>query len=118
MKIAICTSNGSDVDLHFGKTDTFYIYQIDNGIKSLLDKREVEKYSPVKEFLKDTGDTHKYDSIKFEFIYNTIKDCKKIYTVSIGEVPRQKLDDKGIEVQICNCPIDLISTCNGNCKPK
>ena len=116
MKAAICTTDGSKVDLHFGKTSIFYIYEIEKDAKTLLEKRIVEKYSPSKEHLIESNISHIFDPKKLEFICNTISDCKKVYTVSIGEIPKQKLATKGIEVQLCNCPIELIPTCSGKCK--
>jgi hypothetical protein len=47
---------------------------------------------------------------KFEMIYNSIKDCDKIYTTSIGDTPRKKLEEKGITVELCMCGIDWIPT--------
>lgn len=116
MKVAICSSNGSHVDLHFGKTSNFYIYELSKKEKFFIDKRSVGKYSPVKKFLREEGESHPFDQKKFDAVYNVIGDCKKVYTVSIGEVPKKKLHEKGIEVQLCNCPVDLIPICGGNCK--
>lgn len=118
MRVAICSSDGSNVNLHFGKTNTFYIFDIEHNLISLMEKREVGKYSPTEKFLRESGESHTFEQEKFDLVYHTISDCRKVYTVSIGDVPRQKLSEKGITVQLCDCPIDSISTCNGNCKSK
>ncbi len=116
MKAAICSSDGSHVDLHFGKTSVFYIFEIENGLKTMIGKRSIDKYSPSDIFLKEGNESHVFDRQKFDKVYEVISDCEKIYTTTIGEVPRKNLEEKGISVQLCNCPIDMIPTCKGNCK--
>lgn len=116
MKVAICSSDGIDVDLHFGKTSEFYIYNIHGGHKTFLEKRGLEKYSPTEEFLSGLSSDHEFDSNKFDAVYKALSDCKKIYTVSIGAVPSEKLKEQGMEIQLCSCPISSIPTCSGNCK--
>lgn len=118
MRIAVCTSSGSDVDLHFGKTTTFYIYEVEKGRKTLLAKRKVEAYSPSAEFLKESEGSHAFDPSKFELAFAVISDCRKLYTLDIGDEPASKLKEKGIEVQLCDCPIEKIPTCSGKCKPR
>ncbi len=110
MKIAVCTSDGNKVDLHFGKTSTFYVYEIEKGEKNFIDKRDVGAYCSSEN--KDHG--FKID--KFEMTYQALKDCKKLYTASIGDTPKLKFEEKGIEVKLCSCDIDSIPTCSGNCK--
>lgn len=117
MKIAVCSSDGRHVDLHFGKTTVFHIYRIDNGVKAFIGKRETEAYSPSAEFLKDSDASHEFDSGKFEKAYAAISDCQKLYTADIGKEPADRLKEKGMEIQLCNCPVDMIPACSGNCKP-
>ena len=118
MKAAICSSDGIQVNLHFGMTNVFYIYRIEHGERELLEKREVDNYSPSESFLKETEKNHPFDAGKFELIWRTISDCDRVYTVDIGELPEKKLAEKGIKVQRCACPVDQIPTCKGNCKTK
>jgi nitrogen fixation protein NifB len=110
MKIAVCTSDGNTVDLHFGKTSTFYVYDVENGDKNLLEKREVGAYC------NSENKEHGFMVDKFEVAYQALKDCKKLYTASIGDTPKFKFEEKGMEVKLCSCEIDAIPTCSGKCK--
>lgn len=118
MKLAICSSNGSHVDRHFGKTEALYIYNIENNVPVFLEKREVHIYSPSEKFLKETGENHPFDPEKLGELYDAVNDCDIIYTVDIGEAPAQKLMEKGIKIKLCSCPVSMIPTCSGKCKPK
>ncbi len=113
MKVAICSSDGAHVDLHFGKTSTFYIFEFGRGVRKLMDRRNVRKYcaSGIDDY--KNGNTHQFDKSRFESVFEAISDCKKMYTVSIGETPRQKLEEKGIEVEQCLCAIDWIPVAEG-----
>jgi hypothetical protein len=115
MKVAICSSNGVNVDLHFGKTSTFYIYEIAGGAKEFIETRDIDAYCVAEEFPTSDPD-HKFEQEKFDPVYKTISDCKKLYTVQVGDTPKLKLEEKGITVQLCSCPIDEIPTCNCKCK--
>jgi len=110
MKVAICSSDGLKVDMHFGKTRAFYIYDFNDGQRIPIDKREVEKYSPIKTEVMEGTNVHPFLNDKFNVIYNSIKDCGKIFTTAIGDTPRKKLEEKGIEVEVCMCDINWIPT--------
>ena len=110
MKVAICSSDGANIDLHFGKTTAFYIYNFIDGKKKVIDKRNVQKYSPIGVEVLECTNRHPFDKDRFELVYETIQDCDMIFTTSIGDVPKQKLIEKGIEVQECMCAIDWIPT--------
>jgi nitrogen fixation protein NifB len=114
MKIAICSSNGEKVDMHFGETASFYIYEVEGKRKSFVEKRFTSPYCETGPRAKNQQ--HAFNNDKIESIYNVIKDCNKMYTVAIGEKPGEELKQKGISVQLCNCNVDMIPTCDGNCK--
>ena len=116
MKIAVCSSDGQKVDLHFGKTDEFYIFEITGGAKVPLGKRAVPRLSPAEGYLVESGETHDFDQDQFDLVSNAIKDCKEVYTTRIGAVPEAKLLLKGIGVRVCNCPVDQIPGCDHNCQ--
>lgn len=115
MKVAVCTTDGAEVDLHFGKTSTFYIYETNGGGMTLFEKRDVEKYCSSDEFLNDDG-SDTFQLAKIEKIFGAIKDCEKLYTVQIGDKPMKELMEKGLRVQKCSCAVDSISSCGENCK--
>lgn len=43
IRIAVATSDGKNVDLHFGKADKFQIYELQNGKFVFLEERKAEK---------------------------------------------------------------------------
>lgn len=48
---AIASKSGINVDLHFGHTDEFYIFEYANGEVRFKEKRNIEKYYDGKELL-------------------------------------------------------------------
>lgn len=92
MKIAITSTDGRLVNSHFGKATRFHIYEVDKtGNKSFLEVRETVPYcSPDKH----TG----YDKDRFNAIYELIKDCEMLLTVTIGPRPSKELRERGMDV--------------------
>jgi predicted Fe-Mo cluster-binding NifX family protein len=115
MKIAITTTNGKQVDEHFGKATSFYIYNLE-GEQFKFD--EIRYVNPYCENLdgEPVDPDHTFNGAKLEAVYEVIKDCDKLYTQMIGEKPLQGLLKKGIHVQPCSCRIDSLATCKGECK--
>ena len=111
MKVAICSSDGSNVNLHFGKTDMFYVFDIVKGNIELMEKRRVGKVSPDENISMPTVEPPEQE--KIDVLFKTISDCREVYTLSIDDVPKQKLSENGIAVQLCNCPIESITTSYG-----
>jgi len=108
MKAAICSSDGINVDMHFGKTNAFYIVEIDKKQVKHLEVREVKAFSNMQGFNFNSNPSHGFSNERFKQVLEQLKDCKLIFTVYIGEVPREKLREKDIKVTLCNCRIDSI----------
>ena len=115
MRIAVCSKDGSVVDLHFGKTTVFSIFDMDNGKQVQVDKRITPALSPFAGYARETSEIHDFDALIFEEIYSKIKDCQQLYTVSIGDKPAKLLKERGVNVKICKCNVNEIMTCNGKC---
>lgn len=115
MKIAVTTSDGKKVDQHFGKAQSFHIYELSDQSIKLLEKREVESYCQT-----TNGEvidpSHIFNADRLSDVYNKIKDCKILYTQQVGEKPKKELLQYGIQVQLCSCKINAIAGCNGICK--
>jgi nitrogen fixation protein NifX len=110
LKVAVASTDGKQVNEHFGKTERFSIYEVDQEVIHLED-RVCEKLS--------TGDPkHAFDPVKFDKIATTLQDCQKVYVSDIGAVPEAELKARGLEVIRCHCPIDQISRCGGKCQPR
>ena len=115
MRIAVTTSNGEKVDQHFGKATSFNIYDVEDGALKMVDLRQVESYCEYEDG-EPVDPNHKFKQDRFSKVTETIKDCEKLYTLQIGDVPKEKLEIVGIAVQECKCAIDKIPTCKGECK--
>ena len=88
-RIAAVSSDGINVDEHFGKADCFFIYDLSNRM-ILVEERPTETLS--------VGDPdHAFNPDKFGRIAALLKDCSKVYVTQIGEVPAAKLIALGIE---------------------
>jgi hypothetical protein len=79
MKIAITTSDGIKVDQHFGKADSFHIYEIKNGDIKAIEKRVVTPYCASDSSDQPSAD-HEYSIDRLSAVYEEIKDCKVLYT--------------------------------------
>jgi nitrogen fixation protein NifB len=90
VRIAVTSSNGRAVDLHFGHAGVFHIYETDGEIFDLVDVRNIEQYckEPV-----ECGD----DEQRLASVIEALKDCKYILVSRIGLHPARKLAEKGIE---------------------
>jgi predicted Fe-Mo cluster-binding NifX family protein len=89
MKIAITSNNGKDIDSHFGKAERVVVYEVSDDHAQLVEIRNIVSYS-------ESSSNHSFNETKFNTVYETIADCKMLYTQKIGETPANKLIDKGI----------------------
>ena len=109
-RVAVASTDGKQVNEHFGKAERFSIYEMDQEVTHIED-RNCEKLT--------TGDPHHaFDPVKFDKIAMTLQDCQKIYVSDIGPVPEAELKARGLEVIRCRCPIDQIGKCGGKCQSK
>lgn len=90
LKFAIASKSGLHVDLHFGHAEEFYIYQYHQGEVRFLEKRNVEKYCNGIESCGETDD-------KISKIITSLQDCDGVIAMRIGEAPKVRLKEKGIQ---------------------
>ena len=99
-RIAVVSTDGANVNDHFGKAERFLIYDCDDKM-IFVEERPTETYS--------VGDLeHTFDPERFGLVSALLKDCSKIYVTQIGEVPASKLKELGIEPVIYEGPIEDI----------
>lgn len=102
MKIAVASSDGVNVDQHFGQAKQFLIYKATPTAFKLLDELVVDPYSP--------GDKdHSFDRDRFTKVTEKLTDCRKIFVTKIGKAPAAELVKMGIELVIYQGPISDIS---------
>lgn len=86
MKIAVASSDGETVDQHFGQAHHFLIFQMGKGGLEFVELREKSK-KPIYD--------HEY---RWKRGLEILKDCRVVFCRRIGDEPRQKLQEIGIEV--------------------
>lgn len=86
MKIAVASSDGEKVDQHFGQAKHFLIFQMGKSGLEFVDLREKNR-PPIYD--------HEY---RWKRGLEILKDCKVVFCRRIGDEPRQKLQEIGIEV--------------------
>ena len=115
MKIAVTSKDGAKVNQHFGKANSFLIYELTDKYISYIEKREVDSYCQNTNGIA-VDPNHKFSVDRFALVYEKIKDCQVLYTQQIGDIPLEKLKELGIGVKLCNCKIESIAGCSGDCK--
>jgi predicted Fe-Mo cluster-binding NifX family protein len=102
-KIALTSSDGEHIDLHFGHTSHFYILQVDDtdGSWELLEKRELQDEGPVDPAVGTSscgggcgGQGH--NAQRLQRVINILGDCRYLLTARIGPKPQSVLKRAGI----------------------
>ncbi len=100
LRIAVVSTDGTNVNDHFGMAKRFLIYDCNDKI-TFVEERSTETYS--------VGDpNHLFDPEKFGRIAELLKDCTRIYITKIGDTPAAKLREMGIEPVIYEGPVEDI----------
>ncbi len=89
MKIAVTSTNGRDIDQHFGRAERFLIYDYAAGTSQPVEIVTVEKYCSA-------APHHDFDHTRFKAVVDLLTDCKALVTEMIGERPRLELEKTGI----------------------
>jgi nitrogen fixation protein NifX len=100
-RIAAVSTDGLNVDDHFGKAQRFLIYDLADQL-TFVEERGTETLS-----VDDPG--HAFDADKFNRIRSLLKDCSKVYVTQIGAMPAAKLKESGIEPVVYSGAIAAIT---------
>lgn len=94
-KIAISTSDGRNIDLHFGQLQALAIYQVDeeNGSFSFLETRQIDRTSLEKEE-ENTGCS--CGKAFVSAVVNSVKDCTYFLVAKIGNRPYRMLQENNV----------------------
>ena len=98
MKIAIATTNGVDVNEHFGRAERFLICELNEDGPTMLEERKVTPFS-------DNDKGHSFNQDKFSRIALALSGCKRIYCSAIGDKPAEELRMIGITPKVASQPI-------------
>lgn len=85
--IAAASSDGKNVDLHFGKSADFYIYSVDGDNASFTEHRHIEPAC--------NGGGH--DAGRIEAVVSALKDCEYLLVAKIGPGAERIARAYGIE---------------------
>lgn len=104
MRIAVVSTDGINVDEHFGKAEKFIIYDIEDAKIAKVEERDTTPLS--------VGDPdHPFDPDRFEAATKAISDCQKVVVTQIGDVPKSKLKEKGVDAVVFQGAInDILKT--------
>jgi len=102
MQVAIASTDGSNVDEHFGKADRFLIYEINGSNQSLVGIKVVTPYS-------DGNKGHDFNRSRFNSVASLLRGCEQLYCTRIGNEPADELKKLGIEPVLYEGPIENIT---------
>ncbi|KZX14741.1 NifB/NifX family molybdenum-iron cluster-binding protein [Methanobrevibacter filiformis] len=86
MKIAIASSDGENVDLHFGKANSLYIYNFDGDTTNFIEKRTVDI---------DEDERHQWTKV-----LDKIQDCDVIIAVQFGFKSKFGIEEAGLKIVV------------------
>ncbi len=86
--VAVCTQGGGRINLHFGHATEFQVYAVNADGVRFKGIRRADNYC-----LGGHGDADRLDTL-----VETLKDIHTVLCVKIGDRPRQRLADAGIQV--------------------
>jgi nitrogenase molybdenum-iron protein alpha/beta subunit/MoaA/NifB/PqqE/SkfB family radical SAM enzyme len=98
IKIAVASKSGVLVDQHFGNAELFYIYESD-GLKSRLVETRSTRSPGEAGSVCDArcgGKPGKVDNGKITRAIDAVADCRGVLALRIGDLPSQKLKERGI----------------------
>lgn len=92
-RIAIASSDGRYIDLHFGRAQQFYIYDVDRSDYHFV---EIRKSRMIL----------KHDANEFDSVAESIKDCLAVFVSRIGKVALFYIMANGLRVFEAPYPIE------------
>jgi nitrogen fixation protein NifX len=100
MLIAVTSSDGKNIDTHFGKAERFLVYEVGTGEPVFLHAVQAPSYCS------GAAPGHSLMPDKLAAISDALGDCRVVVTAMIGDAPREELDRLGIIVHTLNAPVD------------
>lgn len=94
MKVAFATTDGENIDEHFGRAGMFAIYEISEGGYTFVAKRKFAE--GMDKAVMDTRDMGPLHDSAVQDKVDKLADCKLIYLTEIGGPSAARLVKKGI----------------------
>jgi len=99
MLIAVTSSDGKQVDTHFGKAERFLVYEAGTGEPALLYEVQAPPYCG------GAGPGHSLMPDKLAAIAAGLGDCRVVVTAMIGDAPREEMGRLGVDVVTVSGPV-------------
>jgi nitrogen fixation protein NifX len=100
MKIAVASSNGKIIDLHFGDANRFIIFEIEDG---------ESKFHEIREKTDMKIDNHQE---RWVASIDLVEDCKAVICSKIGNEPTIELIKLGIKPIKLDCDVnEAVQSC-------
>jgi predicted Fe-Mo cluster-binding NifX family protein len=108
-KIAVTTSAGDTVDLHFGQVDSFSIYTVDSesGKYTLSEKRTIDEADSYCGGQQPENSGCSCNGAKAAYIAKLLSDCAYLLTGKIGNRPHSILLSYGISTLETPYPLEF-----------
>lgn len=87
LRVAVASRDDRQIDVHFGHAERFGIYELDGPGFRFIEARLVEHYCQG-----GYGDDDKREAI-----LRALADCKACFVARVGDGPRERLAQAGIE---------------------
>lgn len=100
IKTAFASSNGLDIDRHFGAADRFDIYEVNTEDKTF---RQIETRDVDKACL-----NHEHHDVRMENVANRLIDCHVVFAECSGPGAKSILNSKGIQIVDVERQIDEV----------
>lgn len=94
MRIAVASSNGKDVNLHFGKAKRLFIYDVDGENIKFVEERNV-----------DISNEIKHQGSK---VIEAVSDCQTVIVVQYGPKTKIKADKVNLKIVEDEGPINEV----------
>lgn len=102
MQVAIVSTDGFNVDDHFGRAERFLIYEISGDTQVLMGIKLVQ---PLSE-----GDkNHEFKPGRFSALTAQLAGSERVYCTKIGDKPAAELKKVGMEPVFYEGPIEEIT---------
>ena len=111
IKVAIATSDGLNIDLHFGQTKSFLLYEFKDGKFELSEKREVPVEDSAVVAIRHCGGSGGgcgggAASGPLAPAVELLLDCRAVVAAQIGQGMRRQLERNAISVFDIEIPVE------------
>ena len=90
MLIAVASTDGKEINQHFGHAERFLIYDVDGGEVRLVKEKKVERYCSY-------DSDHSLRAPILRAIADALSGCGAVVCAQIGQAPQMEMESLGID---------------------